>query len=132
MQANDANRPIDPRAQPSHAHMFQAYSSDNLGHRHIVAFFTYPVNGNAWDGHVHDYQGHTSTDAGHFHRLIGVTGPAIPLPDGSHYHKVAGSVDDEPFLFEGGSYKTVLSIPRHTHAFHWYTGTGLGYDRRDW
>ncbi|PYI55000.1 YmaF family protein [Paenibacillus flagellatus] len=113
---------------PAHAHYLQAVTSRELGHSHIVQLFTYPVNGSARDGHVHDFQGHTFLDRDHFHRFYGKTGPALPLPDGSHYHDIRIEVDDEPFQFQGGSYKTVLTIPRHVHTFGGATGKPLGSD----
>ncbi|ALS21728.1 MULTISPECIES: YmaF family protein [Paenibacillus] len=120
--------PLYPERPPSHAHLFQGWSSLVLGHVHLVEFFTYPVNGSATDQHVHTYQGHTSVAVGHFHRFIGRTGCAIPLPDGSHYHDIDAIVDEEPFEFKKGYYVTVSRIKPHTHEFKGFTGTGLGYE----
>ncbi|TNJ68129.1 hypothetical protein FE784_00230 [Paenibacillus hemerocallicola] len=129
-------KPIDRYGSPSHAHYARVVSSMQLGHLHKIDFFTYPVNGSGSDGHFHDYQGVTrvaSYDGQvHFHRFYGITGPAIALPDGSHYHRFSGNVDDEPFSFEGGSYKTVLTIPRHMHFYSGVTGSGLGYEPSGW
>lgn len=124
------------RPGPAHAHYARVEASIELGHRHTVDFFTYPVNGTGADGHVHDYQGVTRVAAYdgqvHFHRLLGITGPAIALADGSHYHLIGGEVNDEPFRFEGGSYRTVLTIPRHTHDYAGATGPGLGQEPEGW
>ncbi|RKN84101.1 YmaF family protein [Paenibacillus ginsengarvi] len=123
-------------AGPAHAHYVAIQSSVTLGHSHLVDFFTYPVNGTATDGHTHQYQGASRVASyegqAHFHRISGETGPAIPLPDGSHYHSVDDRVNDEPFRFEGGSYRTVLTIPRHTHAYSGVTGPGIGYEPSGW
>lgn len=124
--------PLFPEKPPSHAHLFRGWSVPQLGHAHFVEIFTYSVNGNAADRHVHTYQGHSSVSSGHFHRFFGTTGPAIPLPNGSHYHDVDGALDDEPFEFKGGFYVTVTRIKRHTHGYKGFTGTGLGYEPPDW
>ncbi|GAA3404701.1 YmaF family protein [Paenibacillus hodogayensis] len=128
--------PAGRTPRPAHAHYAAARSSTELGHWHWIYFFTYPVNGSAADGHVHDYQG-TSRVAdykgvSHFHRFNGTTGPAIALADGTHYHLFSAELNDEPFQLEGGSYLTVLSIPRHTHSFSGPTGPGLGYEPPGW
>lgn len=111
-------------------------SSVALEHDHWIDLFTYPVNGTADDGHTHDYQGTSKAAAAdgqlHFHRFYGVTGPAIPLPDGRHIHRIKQEMFDEPFQFEGGSYRTVLTIPRHIHSYAGSTGTGIGYEPDDW
>lgn len=128
--------PANPYRGPEHAHYASIPSSVSLGHRHLVDFFTYPVNGTATDGHIHDYQGTTRVAKYegqiHFHRLYGITGPAIALPDGSHYHAIDEKTNDEPFEFLGNNYKTVLTIPRHTHAYRGYTSVGIGYEPPGW
>lgn len=40
--------------------------------------------------HVHEYSDITEIADGHLHAMRGVTGPAIPLPNGSHYHCMRG------------------------------------------
>lgn len=120
------------REQPAHAHFYRAVTSVGLGHSHILEFYVYPANGDAYDGHQHNYQGHTMVNQGHFHRVIGTTGPAIPLPDGSHIHEVYDRVDDEPFSFRGGYYSTETGIPRHEHTFEGPTGPGIGYWPPGW
>ena len=127
-----ASIPLFPERPPAHAHWFRGGSVPEQGHSHNVEFYTYPVNGSGTDRHVHTYQGHTSQNAGHFHRFIGTTGPAIPLPNGSHYHTVADKLDTEPFEFKGNFYVTVSRIKLHTHEFRGATGTGLGYEPPDW
>lgn len=113
--------------RPSHAHYFAGISSETLEHKHLVQFFTYAVNGSAHDGHIHRFQGYTSVNDKHFHRFFGFTGPAIPLPDGSHIHLLKGEVDPEPFISKGNYYFTVLSVDRHTHRFSGPSGGGIGY-----
>ncbi|RYL94293.1 hypothetical protein EWI07_05550 [Sporolactobacillus sp. THM7-4] len=41
--------------------------------------------------HTHRYFTFTSFDDGHRHEIRGVTGPAVPLPDGGHYHEFSGT-----------------------------------------
>ncbi|WP_245920922.1 YmaF family protein [Melghirimyces profundicolus] len=43
------------------------------------------------DHHVHEYRGTTTFDDGHVHHFHGITGPPIPLPNGSHYHEIQGT-----------------------------------------
>lgn len=117
---------------PAHAHAFINWTSVALGHFHGVEMFVYAANGDGMDGHVHRYQGHTKMAMGHFHRFIGLTGPPIPLPDGSHYHEIDGLTNDEPFEFKQNYYKTVLSVKRHAHKFAGRTGTGIGYEPPGW
>lgn len=40
------------------------------------------------DRHTHYYTGITSFENGHFHRYYGISGPAIPRSDGTHYHEI--------------------------------------------
>lgn len=40
--------------------------------------------------HVHEYSDNSETADSHQHALRGVTGPAIPTPNGSHYHCMRG------------------------------------------
>ncbi|WP_159884239.1 YmaF family protein [Paenibacillus puerhi] len=112
----------------AHAHFFSTVTGVTLEHAHPMNLFTYPVNGNSRDGHVHNFQGYTLVADGHFHRFVGMTGPAVGLPNGEHYHRIISKVDDEPFLFQGNFYVTVLSIPRHVHSFNGVTSRGIGYD----
>lgn len=123
----------DHNSAPPHAHYFlPAVTSTALGHRHSITFFTYATNGYAADGHVHSFQGTTELGFNHFHRIVGNTGPAIPLGSGAHFHWVQFEVDDEPFEFQEGYYETVLSIPRHTHRVAGPTSTGIGYFPPNW
>ncbi|WP_213410468.1 YmaF family protein [Xylanibacillus composti] len=118
---------------PPHAHyFFPALTTFTLGHRHRVTFFVYAANGIAGDGHVHRFQGTTDLDAEHFHRITGYTGPAIPLESGAHFHWIQAEAEEEPFQFREGYYKTVLTIPRHSHRFAGPTGTGIGYFPEGW
>ncbi|MCZ8512275.1 YmaF family protein [Paenibacillus filicis] len=120
--------PAFDELRPSHAHHYHGMTSVTLNHRHIVDFYLYALNGSATDGHIHRYQGLTYIADRHFHRLIGNSGPAIPLPDGSHYHLIDGLTDEEPFINRGNFYSTVLSIDRHTHRLVGPTGRGIGYE----
>jgi hypothetical protein len=123
-----AERPV----KPPHAHYYGDETSVTQGHRHVVELFTYPVNGDGTDGHVHRYQGTTRMSANHFHRFDGYTGPAIALPNGSHYHMISDEVDSEPFQHRGRYFKTVVEIPRHVHSFSGPTGGPLGEPPKDW
>jgi hypothetical protein len=119
----------------AHAHHFRGISSSNLNHSHIVEFFTFPTNGNSTDGHFHHYGGVTKyaeKPVRHFHRYRGITGPAIPHPNGSHYHEVWNTVNDEPFRLVKGAYRTVFTIKRHTHDFSGKTGVELGTPTPGW
>jgi hypothetical protein len=122
----------------SHAHYFGVRTSIHLGHSHFLDFFSFPANGTSTDGHSHDYTGitkYSEKPIRHFHRYQGVTGAAIPLPDGSHYHEVLDEVNNEPFQlqpFGGGMYKTILEIKRHTHSFSGLTGTEIGRPPHNW
>ncbi|TVY10566.1 YmaF family protein [Paenibacillus cremeus] len=124
--------PVQEVRKPAHAHAYHAVTSVTLEHSHVIELFVYPANGDAYDGHTHNYQGHTQMAAGHFHRLIGTTGPAIALPDGSHVHEMYDMVKDEPFSFQGGYYSTEMLIQRHVHAFTGPTGKGIGYAPAGW
>lgn len=114
--------------RPSHAHHFRGNTSVTMGHFHLADFYAYAANGSANDKHTHRLQGYTYVNDKHFHRYLGNTGPAIPLPDGSHYHMIDIEVNDEPFITKGNFYSTVLSIDRHTHRLTGPTGTGIGYE----
>jgi hypothetical protein len=116
----------------AHAHEFHGVTSVDLGHAHEIAFFTYPVNGTAEDGHKHRFQGVTEREDGHFHRFDAYTGPAIPTTNGNHVHAIYVAMNDEPFEFKGGYYRTVLDIQRHTHRVLGQTGSPLGYEPPNW
>lgn len=49
--------------------------------------------------HVHEYSDQTEATDAHQHNMRGVTGPAIPMPNGSHYHCMRGitSWDDDHY-----------------------------------
>jgi|GEM_PF-6296260 len=40
--------------------------------------------------HVHEYSDNTELADNHIHTMRGVTGPAISMPNGSHYHCMRG------------------------------------------
>jgi hypothetical protein len=121
-----------------HVHYFGVTSSSNLGHAHFLEFFTFPLNGSSTDRHFHHYTGVTKyaeKPIRHFHRYQGITGTAIPLVNGSHYHEIFDRVNNEPFQLspvQGGGYKTILELPRHTHSFSGPTGVELGKPPPDW
>ncbi|WP_141603913.1 YmaF family protein [Terrilactibacillus laevilacticus] len=78
------------------------YHSDDSGTHHSHQLFI-----TSWDGrpvHVHQISGITSFDAGHNHRISGVTGPAIPIPNGGHYHEFRGVT-------------SVNGVHPHTHRY---------------
>ena len=110
---------------PHHSHYFQAVTSITLGHYHFLQVFVFSVNGSSTDGHVHTFKGITSTN-GHLHRVMGKTGPAIPTPDGYHYHEVLGETDNRPFLHLG-NLQTPVSYPVHHHQYRGTTSIGYGY-----
>lgn len=124
------------RDRPSHVHYFRGSTGETLQHTHFIEFFTYPVNGNGYDGHIHQFQGITELSlqgkVRHLHRFLTQTGPAISLPDGSHYHELHTEVDDEPFEHYGNYYRTVFAIQRHKHIIYGATGTPIGSVPPNW
>jgi hypothetical protein len=109
--------------RPHHAHRYVVKSMDSKGHHHFVDGITRVVNGNNIDRHVHMYRGVTTFDKNHYHRYYGKTGPAIPLPDGSHYHEIEERTFynyDEPIEIKfGGVIYGEHDRPKHDH---WYKG----------
>lgn len=76
----------------------------------------FPVNGDGTDRHVHTFAGITSLADGHHHHVEGVTGPAIPLEDGRHYHLIYGRTFFEPLIHKGNLH-IIRSIIQDMHTF---------------
>lgn len=124
------------RKKPVHAHYYHALSTENLGHRHLVDGFTFPVNGSDNDKHVHHFTGLTKFEQRHYHRYYGVTSPAIPIEGGGHYHTIKGRVynayiDPEVVKFGGVVYSPTQKDV-HDHNYEGRTGEGLGYFPENW
>ncbi|KIL42528.1 hypothetical protein SD70_00105 [Gordoniibacillus kamchatkensis] len=131
----------DARLAPPHTHYLYAVTSTQEGHCHQLETFVYAANGNAYDSHSHYFQGITEKAAGHWHRFYDQTGPAIPLPDGSHYHTfsdvtyynytrpVQVLVGAEPL--EGGVYYQE-GRERHRHFYSGATSVNLGDPPPGW
>ena len=127
---------------PAHAHYFEAITSVHLQHQHRMRGFTYSVNGSALDGHVHTFQGESELSRGHFHRFYGTTGPAIPLPNGAHYHAISGRVFNNYLqslniilggaAFTKGVQYSANSKDVHAHDYKGSTGVGIGYEPTLW
>ncbi|WP_248928517.1 YmaF family protein [Paenibacillus hamazuiensis] len=128
-----------PRA---HVHYAKMLSSIERGHQHGIDFFVFPVTGSSYDGHVHFYRGFSELERGHAHRFYGYTGPAIPLPDGTHYHELSGQTylnytTPLPVQIGGETYiEGVQYNPQakdvHRHAYAGYTGRPVGYEPEGW
>lgn len=118
--------------KPHHVHRYIVKTSDNKGHYHVDEGFTRVVNGNSIDCHVHMFRGVTTFDKGHYHRFYGKTGPAIPLPDGGHYHVLEERTFhnyDEPIEVKfGGVVYGDPNRPVHDHHFRGKTIEIIGYD----
>ncbi|MBD1379306.1 YmaF family protein [Metabacillus arenae] len=123
---------VDWSLKPAHAHAFYLTSTQNIEHFHYVKGFTQPVNGSAFDCHTHYFSGITSNNNNHYHRYYGKTGPAIPLPDGSHVHKIKErtyfNYNEPPGTEYGGVVYSQEPKERHDHYFSGYTKTGIGYE----
>jgi hypothetical protein len=118
--------------KPHHAHIYYAKTTESKGHYHFIDGITRVVNGNSYDRHFHLYRGITSMSNNHYHRYYGKTGPAIPLPDGGHYHEFEERTYynyDEPLEIEfGGVIYGDPSRPKHDHRFKGKTIKEVGYD----
>ncbi|RCW42272.1 YmaF family protein [Paenibacillus prosopidis] len=95
---------------PIHVHEFKGVTSFDVGHDHRYASKTEPAPSGVQ--HVHRYCTFTSVDNEHRHLIKGVTGPAIPLRGGGHFH-----------CFEGCT--TVSGAIPHTHEYSGKTGDAL-------
>ncbi|MBS4176121.1 YmaF family protein [Lederbergia citrea] len=74
--------------RPLHRHHFSGVTSFNAGHEHRYAGRTEPAPTGV--PHKHEYFTVTSFNDGHKHEIRGVTGAAIPLPNGGHYYNFRG------------------------------------------
>jgi hypothetical protein len=74
--------------RPLHTHHFSGATSFNVGHDHQYAGRTEAAPSGVQ--HTHKYFTVTSLNDGHKHEIRGVTGPAIPLQGGGHYHAFHG------------------------------------------
>ncbi|MTH51804.1 hypothetical protein GKZ89_00185 [Bacillus mangrovi] len=121
---------------PSHSHVFLIETSTAEGHSHVMDGFTKPVNGNAFDRHTHFYSGISSYEEKHYHRFYGQTGPAVPLPDGTHYHSMEGrtyfNYNQPPGTVTGGVQYAEGVVERHYHLFSGMTGNPVGIDQPGW
>ena len=81
--------------RPVHTHEFRGVTSFDDGHNHHYAGTTEAAPSGVQ--HTHRYFTFTSVDDQHNHVINGVTGLAIFLPDGGHYHEFSGvtTVDGE-------------------------------------
>jgi len=70
------------------SHGFRGVTSFEAGHNHMYAGTTVPAPSEVQ--HTHQYFTFTSVDDQHQHEIRGVTGPAISLPNGGHYHEFSG------------------------------------------
>lgn len=118
--------------KPHHAHLFRAITTTYRTHYHVIDGFTRVVNGSSLDRHRHLYRGITSFQNKHYHRFYGETGPAIPLPDGSHYHTFENRTYynyDKPLETEyGGVLYGEGERPKHDHRFKGRTYEIVGED----
>src|SRR5690606_32647929 len=74
--------------RPVHIHHFSGRTSFDVGHDHGYAGRTEPAPSGVQ--HTHQFFTYTTMYDGHHHEIRGVTGPAIPLPNGGHYHGFSG------------------------------------------
>ncbi|GFZ95463.1 hypothetical protein GCM10008018_47360 [Paenibacillus marchantiophytorum] len=115
-------------------HFFESKTSDELDHHHLIRVYTFSVNGTAYDCHVHQYQGITGIRYGHYHNFYGITGPAIALQDGTHFHLLDGIVELNAFN-TSRSGALVLSAKNdglirelHQHNYSGYSSIGMSYE----
>jgi hypothetical protein len=74
--------------RPIHNHQFKGVTSFDDGHSHRYAGTTEPAPSGV--PHTHRYFTSTSVDDRHRHQIRGITGLAISLPNGGHYHEFSG------------------------------------------
>lgn len=72
----------------AHVHQISGVTSSALSHQHH--FFGTIEAAPSGMQHTHRYFMYTTVSDGHVHEMIGMTGPAIYLPNGSHYHEFQG------------------------------------------
>lgn len=128
---------MNPSASLSepHVHWVETRTGIALDHDHELDLFTFPAAGTNRDGHVHRFHGVTRLCRRcdrHVHLVSGFTGPAIPLPDGSHYHEIKAKTGSAPILPYAGVYQLMDSIPSHVHSFTGRTSRETGLPPADW
>lgn len=71
--------------------------------------------------HVHAFTLISDTVLGHAHLMTGVSGDALPTPDGSHYHQITGRTDWKETHYHGycpNSGPAIrISDTAHVHEF---------------
>jgi hypothetical protein len=81
--------------------------------------------------HVHDYSDETEDANGHDHMMRGVTGPLIPMPNGSHYHCMRGITSWQDSHYHCYCVNTGPAIPAsnglHVHVYQGQTTFNLGH-----
>jgi hypothetical protein len=81
--------------------------------------------------HVHEYSDNAEIAEGHQHTMRGVTGPAVPLPDGSHYHLMRGLTSYQELHYHCFCVKTSPAIPvangLHVHMYRGETTLDHGH-----
>lgn len=92
---------------PVHVHAFAGETSFDDGHSHPYSGWTEAAPTGV--PHVHRYFTNAAVVNGHSHVIRGVTGQAIPIMGGGHYH-----------LFEG--FTTVDGVRPHSHSYRGSTG----------
>lgn len=74
-----------------HRHKFSGETTCDCGHDHEYKGKT--TYAPSYVPHIHYVECCTSKDDGHRHYCCIPTGPAIPCPDGGHYHCIEGPTD---------------------------------------
>ncbi|WP_338450288.1 YmaF family protein [Niallia oryzisoli] len=87
---------------PTHAHEMRGATTFDMGHNHSFAGRTEPAPTGVQ--HTHQYFIFTAIADGHIHQIRGMTGPAIPLSGGGHYHEFSGVT-------------TVDGVAPHSHRY---------------
>ncbi|SFT09266.1 YmaF family protein [Paenibacillus sp. BC26] len=100
----------DGNPRQVHIHSLSGMTTVNDGHSHQYVNWTAPSPTGV--PHVHSYNTVTFVSQGHTHTLQGTTGPAVPLPNGGHYHQ-----------FEG--FTTVDGRNPHSHGYNGQTGVDV-------
>ncbi|HET7627104.1 MAG TPA: YmaF family protein [Bacillales bacterium] len=93
-----------------HAHEMAGFTSFDAGHQHQYRARTETAPSGV--PHNHRYYTITSINDGHEHQIQGVTGPAIPLQGGGHYHEFRGVT-------------TISGANPHRHSYSGRTGNEI-------
>lgn len=86
----------------AHVHQISGVTSSVLAHQHH--YFGTLEAAPTDIQHIHRYFMYTTVSDGHVHEIRGVTGPAIYLPGGGHYHEFQGET-------------LVAGLTPHTHLY---------------